>query len=99
MNAQSLSGMLRAQELLLVSMIRSLPPDARTTLVDLYAEQLAFAEQAGFEGHGDRATHDHPLLMKFDLPRAAIGARVGGRKALRQSKGVEPRVAARPGER
>jgi hypothetical protein len=48
---------------------------------------------------GDRATHDHPLLMKFDLPRAAIGARVGGRKALRQSKGVEPRVAARPGER
>lgn len=58
MNAQSLSGMLRAQELLLVSMIRTLPPDARRALVDLYAAQLAFAEEAGFEGHGDRATHD-----------------------------------------
>ncbi|KWF12405.1 hypothetical protein [Burkholderia pseudomultivorans] len=58
MNAQSLSGMLRAQELLLVSMIRALSPDARRVLVDLYAEQLAFAEQAGLEGRSDRDTHD-----------------------------------------
>lgn len=58
MNAQSLSGMLRAQELLLVSMIRALSPDARRALVDLYAEQLAFAEQGGLEGRGDRDTHD-----------------------------------------
>ncbi|AOI87507.1 hypothetical protein [Burkholderia pseudomultivorans] len=58
MNAQSLSGMLRAQELLLVSMIRALSPDARRALVDLYAEQLAFAEQAGLERRSDRDTHD-----------------------------------------
>ncbi|KVD49775.1 hypothetical protein WS61_04200 [Burkholderia sp. ABCPW 11] len=58
MNAQSLSGMLRAQELLIVSMIRALPLDERRALVDLCTEQIAFAEQAGIEGHGDRATHD-----------------------------------------
>ncbi|HEP6288047.1 TPA: hypothetical protein VDA67_006562, partial [Burkholderia vietnamiensis] len=34
------------------------PPDTRSAVVDLYAEQLAFAEQGGFEGHGDRATHE-----------------------------------------
>ncbi|CAB3753868.1 hypothetical protein GQ57_29605 [Burkholderia sp. MSh2] len=58
MNVPSLSGMLRAQELLLVSMIRALPPDARRALVDLYTEQIAFAEQAGLQSHGDRTTHD-----------------------------------------
>ncbi|BBA37834.1 MULTISPECIES: hypothetical protein [Burkholderia] len=58
MNVQTLSGTLRAQELLIVSMIRALPPDTRRALVDLYTEQIAFAEQAGLEGHGDRATHD-----------------------------------------
>ncbi|EAY71173.1 hypothetical protein BDAG_03996 [Burkholderia dolosa AU0158] len=58
MNAQSLSGMLRAQELLLVSMIRALPVDARRALVDVYSEQLAFAEQAGLEGRAERDAHD-----------------------------------------
>ena len=67
MNAQSLSGMLRAQELLIVSMIRALPPDARRALVDLYTEQIAFAEQAGLEGHGDRATHDAFLAHARNL--------------------------------
>ncbi|CAB3751498.1 hypothetical protein B7G54_04545 [Burkholderia puraquae] len=58
MNVQTLSGTLRAQELLIVSMIRALPPDARRALVDLYTEQIAFAEQSGLEAHSDRATHD-----------------------------------------
>ncbi|EML1599603.1 hypothetical protein RVY52_004383 [Burkholderia cenocepacia] len=58
MNAQSLSGMLRAQELLIVSMIRALPPDTRRALVEFYTEQISFAEQAGIESHGDRATHE-----------------------------------------
>ncbi|MGU8078880.1 hypothetical protein [Burkholderia pyrrocinia] len=58
MNVQLLSGMLRAQELLLVSMIRALPLDERRALVDLYTEQIAFAEQAGLESHSDRATHE-----------------------------------------
>ncbi|MCA8020786.1 hypothetical protein [Burkholderia metallica] len=58
MNVQTLSGTLRAQELLIVSMIRVLPPDTRRALVDLYTDQIKFAEEAGLEGHGDRATHD-----------------------------------------
>ncbi|KWB94216.1 hypothetical protein [Burkholderia ubonensis] len=58
MNAQSLSGMLRAQELLLVSMIRALPPDARHTLGEIFAEQIAFAEEHHLEGRSERDTHD-----------------------------------------
>ncbi|CAB5278773.1 MULTISPECIES: hypothetical protein [Burkholderia] len=58
MNAQSLSGMLRAQELLLVSMVRTLPVDARGALVELFTEQIAFAEQAGLESRAERDVHD-----------------------------------------
>ncbi|RQR61163.1 hypothetical protein DIE19_14005 [Burkholderia sp. Bp9126] len=58
MNVQSLSGMLRAQELLLVSMIRALPLDERRALAEIFAEQIAFAEEAHLEARGDRDTHD-----------------------------------------
>ncbi|RQS68460.1 hypothetical protein DID96_19420 [Burkholderia sp. Bp8963] len=58
MNVQSLSGVLRAQELLLVSMIRALPPDARRALGEIYAEQIAFAEDANLEVRGERDMHD-----------------------------------------
>ncbi|MGU7783568.1 hypothetical protein [Burkholderia sp. PU8-34] len=58
MNVQSLSGMLRAQELLLVSMIRALPPDARRALGEIYAEQIAFAEDASVEVRGERDMHE-----------------------------------------
>ena len=58
MNAQSLSGMLREQELLLVSMIRALPPDTRRALGDAFAAQIAFAEKANLEAPGERDLHD-----------------------------------------
>jgi hypothetical protein len=57
MNAQSLSGMLHAQELLLVSMIRALPPDTRRMLGDTFAQQIEFAETAGLEAPGEPDAH------------------------------------------
>ncbi|WP_179405370.1 hypothetical protein [Burkholderia guangdongensis] len=58
MNAQLLSGMLRAQELLLISMVRTLPPDSRRALIDTFAQQIAFAEEANLEAPGERDVHD-----------------------------------------
>lgn len=40
MNVQALSGMLHAQELLLVSLIRALPVDTRRTLADEFDRQI-----------------------------------------------------------
>ncbi|KDB09752.1 hypothetical protein LIG30_0072 [Burkholderia sp. lig30] len=58
MNAQSLSGMLRAQELLLVSMIRALPPDTRRALGDAFAQQIAFAESEHLDTPGEPEMRD-----------------------------------------
>ncbi|MGS0894787.1 hypothetical protein ACVBGC_19955 [Burkholderia stagnalis] len=69
MNARSLSGMLRAQELLLVSMIRALPREERRALVELFTEQIAFAERDGLEGRGDRdafVAHARTLLIRLE---------------------------------
>lgn len=58
MNVHSLSGMLHAQELLLVSLIRALPPDARRALGDEFERQIAFAETASPDIGGDHEAHN-----------------------------------------
>jgi len=40
MNAQSMLGMFHAQELLLVSLIRALPPEMRRKIVDEFQQQV-----------------------------------------------------------
>ncbi|WP_323120455.1 hypothetical protein [Burkholderia alba] len=58
MNVQALSGVLHAQELLLVSVIRALPPDARRALGDEFERQIELAETSHLDTRGDREAHD-----------------------------------------
>lgn len=56
--------------------------------------------QTDRHGHAlNRTTQDHALAMQLHQPRATVGTGIGSRKAQWQGEGVEPRGAARPGER
>jgi len=56
MNAQSMLGMFHAQELLLVSVIRALPPELRRTIADEFQEQVELAEAPHLSTTQDRET-------------------------------------------
>ena len=55
-NAQALLGMIHAQEMLMVSLIRALPPETRLRLVDEYQAQLERAELAHVSPESERDT-------------------------------------------
>ncbi|MEM5434441.1 hypothetical protein [Paraburkholderia diazotrophica] len=54
MNAQSVLGMIHAQELLIVSLIRALPPDARRKVFDEFHGQVELAEAPHLSDGHDR---------------------------------------------
>ncbi|AOK50746.1 hypothetical protein WT60_28695 [Burkholderia sp. MSMB617WGS] len=58
MNVQALSGMLHAQELLLVSLIRALPVDTRRALADEFDRQIQLAESSHLDSPRDREAHE-----------------------------------------
>jgi hypothetical protein len=60
MNAQSVLGMIHAQELLIVSLIRALPPDARRKVSDEFHGQVELAEAPHLS-----AGHDRELTEAF----------------------------------
>ena len=57
-NAQALLGMIHAQEMLMVSLIRALPPETRLRLVDEYQAQVERAELAHLSPESERDTVD-----------------------------------------
>ncbi|CAJ6204563.1 Uncharacterised protein [Burkholderia pseudomallei] len=58
MNVQTLSGVLHAQELLFVSLIRELPLETRQALADEFDRQIQLAETSRLEAPHDREAHD-----------------------------------------
>ena len=57
-NTQAVLGMIHAQELLMVSLIRALPPETRLRLVDEYQAQVERAELAHVGPESERDTVD-----------------------------------------
>lgn len=55
-NTQAVLGMIHAQELLMVSLIRALPPETRLRLVDEYQAQVERAELAHISPDSERDT-------------------------------------------
>jgi hypothetical protein len=60
MNAQSMLGMFHAQELLLISLIRALPPETRRRIADEFQEQVELAEAPHLS-----AGHEHETTEVF----------------------------------
>jgi hypothetical protein len=58
MNTTALSGALRAQEMLVASMIRALPDDMRRALVEGFRQQIGFTEETFQASPGDKELHD-----------------------------------------
>jgi hypothetical protein len=57
-NTQAVLGMIHAQELLMVSLIRALPPETRLRVVDEYQAQVERAELAHVSPESERDTID-----------------------------------------
>ncbi len=58
MNTQSMLGIIHAQELLMVSLIRSMPPDSRRKVADEFQAQVELAEAPHLSSGHDRDTAD-----------------------------------------
>lgn len=75
MNAQSMLGMLHAQELLLISLIRALPPETQRRIADQFQEQVELAEaphlSAGHERETAEAFRAH--IRKLSILLASLG--------------------------
>jgi hypothetical protein len=56
MNVQTILGMFHAQELFLVSVVRSMPPDARRKIADEFQAQVELAEAPHLASSRDRDT-------------------------------------------
>ncbi|MGA3251495.1 MAG: hypothetical protein ABSD12_25645 [Paraburkholderia sp.] len=56
MNAQSMLGMFHAQELLVVSLIRALPPEMRRKIADEFQQQVELAEAPHLSAGHERET-------------------------------------------
>jgi len=57
-NIQAVLGMIHAQELLMMSLIRALPPETRLRLVDEYQAQIERAELSHLRPDSERDTLD-----------------------------------------
>jgi hypothetical protein len=58
MDTHSILGMLQAQEAMLVSILRSLPPDVRRTVANDFHEQAQLAETSHLNPTTDREESD-----------------------------------------
>jgi hypothetical protein len=56
MDTRSILGMIHAEEALLVSIIRSLPPDIRRKVANDFQEQVEVAETSHLSSTSDRET-------------------------------------------
>jgi hypothetical protein len=54
MNAQAMLGIVHAQELLIVSLIRAMPPDERRRIADEFQQQVDLAEAPHLSSGHDR---------------------------------------------
>ncbi|CAE6714163.1 hypothetical protein R69927_06186 [Paraburkholderia domus] len=69
MDIHSILGMIHAEEALLVSIIRSLPPDVRRTVVNDFHEQVRLAETSHLDPTTDREASD---AFKAHIRRLSI---------------------------
>jgi hypothetical protein len=58
MDTRSILGMIHAEEALLVSIVRSLPPDIRSKVANDFHEQAEIAETSHLGSTSDRETSD-----------------------------------------
>ena len=58
MNAQAMLGIIHAQELLMVSLIRAMPPDDRRKVADEFQQQVDLAEAPHLSSGHDREVTD-----------------------------------------
>ncbi|CAB3761598.1 hypothetical protein [Paraburkholderia humisilvae] len=58
MNAQAMLGIIHAQELLMVSLIRAMPPDDRRKVADEFQQQVELAETPHLSSGHDREVSD-----------------------------------------
>jgi hypothetical protein len=58
MDNRSILGMIHAEEALLVSIIRSLPPDMRSKVANDFHEQVEIAETSHLSSTSDRETRE-----------------------------------------
>ncbi|WP_206995574.1 hypothetical protein [Trinickia mobilis] len=58
MNTHSTLGMIHAQELLMISLIRSLPPDMRRKAADEFQAQVELSELPHLSSSSERETLD-----------------------------------------
>jgi hypothetical protein len=56
MDTRSILGMVHAEEVLLVSIVRSLPPDIRKRIADDFHEQVEISETSHLSTTSDRET-------------------------------------------
>ncbi len=73
-NTQAVLGMIHAQELLMVSLIRALPPETRLRLVDEYQAQVERAElaQVGPESERDAVEAFRAHSRKLSIVLASL---------------------------
>ena len=58
MDTRSILGMVHAEEVLLVSIVRSLPPDIRSKIANDFHEQVEISERSHLSTTSDRETAD-----------------------------------------
>ncbi|CAB3768890.1 hypothetical protein [Paraburkholderia solisilvae] len=58
MNTQALLGVIHAQELLIVSLIRTMPPDERRKIADEFQQQVELADAPHLSSGHDREITD-----------------------------------------
>lgn len=75
MNAQATLGIIHAQELLLVSMIRTMPPDVRRKIADEFQQQVEMAEAPHLDARHDRDTAEafKAHIRKLSILLASLG--------------------------
>jgi hypothetical protein len=69
MDTRSILGMMHAEEALLVSILRALPPDMRRKVANDFHEQVELAETSHLDPTTDRETSD---AFKAHLRRLSI---------------------------
>jgi hypothetical protein len=58
MNTHTMLGMIHAQELLIISLIRALPPEMRRKIADEFQDQVELAESPHLSSASERETVD-----------------------------------------
>ncbi|RDJ99965.1 hypothetical protein [Paraburkholderia lacunae] len=69
MDTRSILGMMHAEEALLVSILRALPPDTRRKVANDFHEQVELAETSHLDPTNDRETSD---AFKAHIRRLSI---------------------------